>query len=134
MSILFPDKKLITENNHVGNDSSTYTFSWKQQLAKVEFPQVLLSIFLDEFTNNYQLQQRLSKQQIISPLADDTKPISSTLKNVKAFKNQHIEKLLILLFILLWSVERVLSEIKQRSITPVHQVNSSVVQKSERIT
>ena len=126
--------KLITENNHVGNDNSTYAFSWKQQLAKVEFPQVLLSIFLDEFTNNYQLQQRLSKQQIISPLADDNKSISSTLISVKAFKNQHIEKLLILLLILLWSVERVLSEIKKQSITPVHQVNSSDVQKSERIT
>lgn len=124
--------KLMAEESHSKNNHISHVINWKEQSRKISFPQTLMSTLLSDSIDNYQRQQQLTNEQIESQLTRKTITQSTnepTLLLLKAqFKNPFIDKLLILLLIFFWSIERLLSE-KVKKIT-VHNsaTSSSVVQ------
>ena len=124
--------KLMAEERHSKNNHISHVINWKEQSRKISFPQTLMSTLLSDSIDNYQRQQQLTNEQIESQLTRKTITQSTnepTLLLLKAqFKNPFIDKLLILLLIFFWSIERLLSE-KVKKIT-VHNsaTSSSVVQ------
>jgi hypothetical protein len=119
-------KKLITDSNHINSSNATQFINWKEQVTQLQFPQNLLSVILDQSIENYQLQQQLTEEQITSQLAIKEKISSQTNLLNHQFKDSEINRLLIYLLIILWIVERLLSEVKRtRGIAKINNATYS---------
>lgn len=105
--------KLIANAKHSDVKNATSLVQWHEQATQLQFPQMLLSILLDESIANHQMQQQLTNKQIESQPDSNTKVRSEPLLLAEPFKNPFIDKLLIFLLILFWSIERMLSEFKK---------------------
>lgn len=105
--------KLIADVKHSKNIHVKSTVQWNKLVTQLQFPQMLMSLFLDESIKTYQMQQQLTNDQIESQLPNNIKISSKILLFSEQFKNPFFDKMLILLLVLFWSIERVLSEIKK---------------------
>lgn len=106
-------KKLILDIGHKNSKDATKLINWKEQITQLQFPQLLLSLLQKKEIDYYQLQQKLTEEQITSQLPRNKKVNLNTLFKTSQFKSLTFERLLTLLLILFWSVERVLSEIRK---------------------
>jgi len=116
--------KLIADTSHSENNNTTHLVRWSELATHLQFPQVLLSLLLDESLQNYQLQQQLTNEQIKSQLVNNAEVSSAPLLFSAQFKNPFIDKLLILLLVIFWAIERVLSEIKKTKQSSVTKSSS----------
>jgi len=105
--------KLITDISHSNDKTATRIVNWKEEVTQLQFPQMLLSLLLNESMEHYQAQQQITNDQIVSQLSKSIKANSQSFFKVKQFKDPLFEKLLILLLVLFWSIERVISEIRK---------------------
>ena len=105
--------KLIADAKHSEVKNLAHLVQWHEQMTQLQFPQMLMSLLLDESIKTYQMQQQLTNEQIESQLVNNIKVSSKPLLFSEQFKKTFIEKLLILLLVIFWSIERVLSEIKK---------------------
>lgn len=117
---------LIADITHAKEPNVTHLVNWDELVTKITFPSVLMSLLIDEAIKDYQMQQQLSDEQITSQLINENPAIASSLANkddykeptkehyagnyTKSFKNESITQLLIILLVLFWSLERLLSE------------------------
>ena len=98
---------------------SRFNPQWNELVTQLQFPHMLSSLLLDDSLQNYQYQQQLTNEQIENQLFTDVKVSANSLLLTDQFKNPFINKLLIFLIVLFWSIERVLSEfnsVKQNNI------------------
>lgn len=92
---------------------SRFNPKWNELVTQLQFPHVLLSLLLDESIQSYQQQQQLTTKQIKSRLVTSLNVNPNLLLVTDEFKNPFINKLLIFLIVLFWSIERVLSEVNR---------------------
>ena len=114
---------------------SRFNPQWNDLVTQLQFPQMLLSLLLDDSLQDYQNQQQLTIKQIKNQLTTNEGERSKPLFITDQFKHPFIDKILIILLVLFWSIERVLSEInrvKQKHVSDSTQnINlSQAVEKS----
>ncbi len=105
--------KLIADARYSQNENATNLVYWNELAIQLQFPQILLSFLLADSIQNYQMQQRLTLEQINGDKAADERNRSQLLPFAEQFKDPLVDKLLILLLVLFWSIERILSEVKK---------------------
>lgn len=106
--------KLIADITHVKEPSVTHLINWRELITNITFPSVLMSLILDEPIQDYRMQQQLSDEQITSQLTREMPATSASLHYKERyrdkFKNESFTQLWIILLVLFWSLERLLSE------------------------
>jgi len=94
--------------------SVTHLINWRELITNITFPSVLMSLILDEPIQDYRMLQQLSDEQITSQLTREMPATSASLHYKERyrdkFKNESITQLWIILLVLFWSLERLLSE------------------------
>jgi len=117
---------LIADITHAKDPNVTHVVNWRDLVGKITFPAILMSLLLDESIDDYQMQQQLSDEQITNQLINEPSDITladannkvyhktvqthAAASNTESFANNTINQLLILLLVLFWSLERLLSE------------------------
>lgn len=118
---------LIADITHAKDPTVTHLVNWDELVTKITFPSELMSLLLDEAIKDHRMQQQLSDEQITSQLVHESSAIASSLgdkddykeqtnkehyasKYTESFKNESMTQLLIILLVLFWSLERLLSE------------------------